>query len=109
MTPAMDELFLLLVEAEHHAETIISRCTDPITKRHAEEVRMMTVDLRKRVFGEQIASSEIVAAGLQGLGDFIEDAATRCTDPYFDSILRFSCESVRDFAQMLATGTPVVA
>ncbi len=105
----MDELFLLLVEAEHHAETIIARCTDPITRRHAEEVRLMTIDLRKRAFGDQPPTTEIVAAGLQGLGDFIEDAASRCDDPYFDSILRFSCESVRDFAHMLANGGAVVA
>lgn len=109
MSPAMDELFLLLIEAEHHAETILARCTDPVTRRHAEEVRMMTMDLRKRAFDEQPATTDIVAAGLQGLGDFIEDAASRCDDPYFDSILRFSCESVRDFAQMLANGAPVVA
>jgi hypothetical protein len=104
----MDELFLVLVEAEHHAETIIARCTDPVTRRHAEEVRMMTSDLRRRAFADQPPTTEIVAAGLQGLGDFIEDAASRCNDPYFDSILRFSCESVRDFAALLC-GTPVAA
>lgn len=104
----MDELFLLLVEAEHHADTILARCTDPLTRRHAEEVRMMAEDLRRRAFGDQPPTSDVVAAGLQGLGDFIEDAASRCEDPYFDSILRFSCESVRDFAQLLTSGRLVV-